>query len=90
MSLIVDRSALLQASWSNTIRLARWIGAKRLPTCGCPGCRALVIGALDRYLQERPWAAGKILDRGIDACCAQARPAKRRRSRSVAVQAHDS
>jgi hypothetical protein len=55
MSLTVDRSILLQASWPNTLRLARWIGATRLPTCDCPSCRAVVVGALDRYLRGRSW-----------------------------------
>ncbi len=83
MSLIVDRSVLLQASWTNTIRLARWIGAKRLPTCSCPSCRAVVVGALERYLQDRSWVRADDRSRRAELHI----PAKRRASRFVSTQA---
>jgi hypothetical protein len=76
MSLTVDRHVLLQASWINTLRLARWIGASRLPTCGCPSCRAVVVGALDRYLRGRSWT--RVDDRDGEALrCKPVRSSKR-------------
>jgi hypothetical protein len=88
MSSIVDRQILLQASWTNTIRLARWIGAKRLPTCGCPECRAVVVGALERYLRRRSWTTGDALDRGIDSASrGLSRSSKKRTSRAASAHA---
>jgi len=89
MSLIVDRSVLLQASWTNTVRLARWIGAKRLPTCSCPSCRAVVVAALDRYLQGRSWTNADARARSAGPGPRAAVPVvvPRRRSRSTSTQA---
>jgi hypothetical protein len=92
MALIVDRNILLQASWTNTIRLARWIGAKRLPTCNCPGCRAVVVGALERYMQGRSWDGRSDLRRGAQwtSGSVHVRSTKKRKSRSATAQACDS
>jgi hypothetical protein len=55
MRTILDRARLERASWQGTLRLARWIGSKRLPTCDCKECRTVVITALGKYIEARTW-----------------------------------
>jgi hypothetical protein len=89
MALTVDRSILLQASWANTVRLARWIGAKRMPTCSCPGCRAVVVGALERYFRARPWDEVAVIGPRAESArwSIDIRSSKKRKSRSSSTHA---